>query len=199
MSALDDFYVPAYSVVLNGKVQPRWVQDIISVTFHNSLKDVDSVDLQVNNWDPGEPAHGPGRAGSIPLPQYQYVRPLAGELELWMGYYRQGQDNLQQMMVGEISSMAPNFPASGGSTLTVRALSFLHQFRIQQQTMQFHNRTDSQIAQKIVNEINKEAQAKFAKIKIQMLDSEVNDNIPEKWRDSPGHFSRCTISIPSYF
>jgi phage protein D len=99
------------------------------------------------------------------------------DIEVWMGYYRRGQDKLQQMMTGEISSMAPTFPASGGSTLTVRALSFLHQFRTQQKTMQFKNKTDSEIAQQIVNDINKDVQKKVTKIKIQMLDAEVKDNI----------------------
>ena len=176
MSALDDFYVPAYRVLLNGKVASQLVQDVTSVTFHDSLTDVDSVDLQVNNWDPGEPIPGQSVQGSFRYHNTNTFDPFQ-ELELWMGYYRQGQDTLQQMMVGEISSMAPNFPASGGSTLTVRALSFLHQFRIEQKSMQFVGKTDSEIAQQIVQEINKEAQAKFARIKIQMLDSEVKDNI----------------------
>ena len=175
LSALDDFYVPAYRVVLNGKVQPQLVQDIMSVTFHDSLKDVDSVDLQVNNWDPGEPIPGQAVQGTFRYHNSNMFDPWQ-ELELWMGYYRQGQDNLQQMLVGEISSMSPNFPASGGSTLNVRALSFLHQFRTQQKTLQFRNMTDSDIAQKIVNDINSDVQKKLTKIKIQMLQSEVDAN-----------------------
>jgi phage protein D len=197
MSALDDFYVPAYRVKLNGKVQHQLVQDIISVTYHDSLKDVDSVDLQVNNWDPGEPVTGQAVQGSFRYHNTNTFDPWQ-ELELWMGYYRQGQDNLQQMMIGEISSMAPNFPASGGSTLTVRALSFLHQFRIQQKTLQFIGRTDSQIAQKIVQEINKQAQAKFAKIKIQMLDSEVDANI-QKNGETPWPFLEMHNQYPIVF
>jgi uncharacterized protein len=175
LSFLDDFYVPAYRVVLNGKVDPQLVQDILSVTFHDSLKDVDSVDLVVNNWDPGDPNPGQAVQGKFRYHNTHIFDPWQ-EIDLWMGYYRQGQDNLQQMMTGEISSMAPNFPASGGSTLTVRALSFLHQFRIQQKSLPFKNKTDSEIAQQIVNDINKDAQKKVSKIKIQMLDAEVQAN-----------------------
>ena len=178
LSALDDFYVPAYRLILNGKVQPQLVQDIVSVTFHDSLKDVDSVDLQVNNWDPGEPNPSQAVQGKFRYHNLNTFDPWQ-DLELWMGYYRQGQDNLQQMMMGTISSMAPNFPASGGSTLTVRALSFLDQFRTEQKTMQFKNQTDSQIAQTIVQDINKAAQKKVSRIKIQMLDSEVKNNIQQ--------------------
>lgn len=197
LSALDDFYVPAYRVVLNGKVQRQLVQDIISVTFHDSLKDVDSVDLQVNNWDPGEPTQGHAVQGKFRYHNSKTFDPWQ-DLELWMGYYRQGQDNLQQMMMGEISSVAPNFPASGGSTLTVRALSFLHQFRIQQKTMQFKGKTDSQIAQLIVQDINKDAQKKVAKIKIQMLDKEVNDNI-QKNGEKPWPFLEMHNQYPIVF
>jgi phage protein D len=180
----DDFYVPAYRLKLNGKTQNKLVRDILSVTFHDSLQDVDSVDLQVNNWDPGEPIAGQAVQGKFRYHNTNTFDPWQA-LELWMGYYRKGSADLRQMMTGEISTMAPNFPASGGSTLTVRALSFLHQFRIQQKAMQFKDKTDSEIARQIVQDINKDVKSKIANIKIQMLDSEVDDNITQnhepKW------------------
>jgi uncharacterized protein len=175
LASLDDFYVPAYRVLLKGQPQPDLAQDIVSVTFHDSLTDVDSVDLVVNNWDPGDPIPGQAVQGRFRYSNSNVFDPWQ-DIEVWMGYYRQGQDNLQQMLVGEISSMSPNFPAAGGSTLTVRALSFLHQFRTQQKTMQFRNMTDSDIAQKIVNDINTDVQKKLTKVKIQMLQSEVDAN-----------------------
>lgn len=175
LSPPDDFYVPAYRVVLKGKAQPQLVQDVLSVTFHDSLTDVDSVDLVVNNWDPGDPITGRAVQGKFRYHNSHVFDPWQ-DIEIWMGYYCRGQDMLQQMLVGEISSMSPNFPASGGSTLTVRALSFLHQFRIQQKAMQFRGLKDSQIAKQIVDEINKDAQKKVSKIKIQIPQKEVDDN-----------------------
>jgi hypothetical protein len=175
LPSLDDFSVPAYRVLLKGQPQPQLQQDIQSVTFHDSLTDVDSVDLVVDNWDPGDPVPGQAVQGKFRYHNTHIFDPWQ-DIEVWMGYYRQGQDNLQQMLVGEISSMSPAFPASGGSTLTVRALSFLHQFRIQQKTLQFRDKRESEIAQQLVNDINKDAQKKLKKIKVQMLDKEVKDN-----------------------
>jgi phage protein D len=180
----DDFYVPAYRLKLNGKTQSALVRDILSVTFHDSLKDVDSVEIQVNNWDPGEPIAGKAVQGEFRYHNTNTFDPWQG-LELWMGYYRNGSADLRQMMTGEISSMAPNFPASGGSTLTVRALSFLHQFRIKQKALQFHDKTDSEIARQIVQDINKDVKSKIPNIAIQMLDDEITKNITDnkekKW------------------
>jgi phage protein D len=196
-SSLDDFYVPAFRIILKGKDQPGLVRDILSVTFHDSLTDVDSVDLVVNNWDPGDPIPGQAVQGQFSYHNTHVFDPWQ-DIEVWMGYYRKGKGDFQQMMVGEISSMAPNFPASGASTLTVRALSFLHQFRIQQKTLQFKNKTDSQIAKQIVDDINKDAQKKVAKIKIQMPDDEVQANI-EQNNEKPWPYLEMHNQYPIVF
>jgi hypothetical protein len=187
--SLADFYVPAYKVVLNGlPASEQLIHDIQSVTFHDSLTDVDSVDLVVNNWDPGEPANNQAVQGKFRYHNTHQFDPWQ-EIQVSMGYYRSGQDKLQEMLVGEISTMAPNFPASGGSTLTVRALSFLHQFRTTQKTQQFHGK-DSEIARQIVKDINKDINENLKKkkipnkINIQMDKKEVEDNI-NKETDQP--------------
>lgn len=175
LSSLDDFYVPAYRILLKGHKQPPLEQDIQSVTYRDSLTDVDSVDLVVNNWDPGDPIPGQALQGTFRYSNSHVFDPWQ-DIELWMGYYRSGADNLQKMMTGEIVTMAPNFPASGGSTLTVRALSLLHQFRTKQKTLQFKNLTDSEIAKKIVDDINTDVKKKLSNVTVQMLQSEVDDN-----------------------
>jgi uncharacterized protein len=175
VGALDDFYVPAYRILLKGQAQPPLQRDIRSVIYKDSLTDVDSIDLVVNNWDPGDPIPGQAVQGSFLYSNGNTFDPWQ-DIELWMGYYRGGADNLQKMMTGEIVTMSPDFPASEGSTLTVRALSILHQFRTQQKTMQFKNLTDSEIAKKIVDDINKDVKKKLPNITVQMLQSEVDDN-----------------------
>ncbi|MBV9759633.1 MAG: phage late control D family protein [Acidobacteriaceae bacterium] len=202
LSSQDDFYVPAYRVLLNGKDQQQLVQDILSVTFHDSLTEVDSVDLIVNNWDPGDPVQGQAVQGKFRYHNSSLFDP-GQQLEIQMGYYRRGKDDLQQMMLGKISSMAPNFPASGGSTLTVRALSLLHQFRTKQKTMQFKNKTDSQIAQQIVQDINKDVHSpgggkKIPNIKIQMLDQEVQNNIKQN-KEKPWPYLEMHNQYPIVF
>lgn len=175
VGALDDFYVPAYRILLKGQPQPPLQRDIQSVTYRDSLTDVDSVDLVVNNWDPGDPVPGQAVQGSFLYSDSNTFDPWQ-DIEVWMGYYRSGADNLQKMMTGEIVTMSPNFPASGGSTLTVRALSILHQFRTQQKTKQFKSLTDSEIAKSIVDDINKDLKKKLPNITLQMLQSEVDAN-----------------------
>ncbi len=181
--SVDDFYVPAYRVSLKGKGQPingnpqaYIAPDIVSVTFHDSLTDVDSVDLVVNNWDPGEPVNGQAVQGKFRYHNTDLFDPWQ-DIEVSMGYYRQGKADLQQMLVGQIASMAPTFPASGGSTLTVRALSLLQRFRIKQKTMQFAaDKTDSEIADQIVKDINADAKKILPKINIQIPPAEVAAN-----------------------
>lgn len=175
VGALDDFYVPAYRILLKGNAKPPLQRDIQSVSYRDSLTDVDSVDLVVNNWDPGDPVPGSAVQGSFLYSNSNTFDPWQ-DIEVWMGYYRSGADKLQKMMTGEIVTMSPNFPASGGSTLTVRALSILHQFRTQQKTMQFKDLTDSEIAKKIVDDINKDVKKKLPNITVQMLQTEVEAN-----------------------
>jgi phage protein D len=182
-SSVDDFYVPAYRVSLKGKGQPingkpqaYIAPDIVSVTFHDSLTDVDSVDLVVNNWDPGKQVNNTAVQGKFRYHNTNLFDPWQ-DIEVSMGYYRQGQDQLMPMLVGQIASMAPSFPASGGSTLAVRALSLLHRFRIKQKTLQFlPTKTDSEIADQIVKDINADAQKKLPKINIQIPPEEVAAN-----------------------
>jgi hypothetical protein len=195
--SLDDFYVPAYRVLIKGQPQPPLEQDVLSVTFNDSLTDVDSVDLVVSNWDPGDPIPGQAVQGKFKYHNTHVFDPWQ-DIEVSMGYYRQGQDNLQQMLVGEITTMSPTFPASGGSTLNVRALSFLHQFRTQQKTQQFRGLRDSEIAQKIVDDINTDVKKKLTKIQIQMLPSEVAANI-QKNNEQPQPYLEMHNQYPIVF
>src|ERR1051326_7436616 len=85
LSSVDDFYVPAYQIVLNGKKDPKLVQDILSLTFHDSLTEVDSVDLVVNNWDPGEPVQGQAVQGKFRYHNTNLLDP-GQDVEVKMGY-----------------------------------------------------------------------------------------------------------------
>jgi hypothetical protein len=181
--SVDDFYVPAYRVSLkdkgqpvDGKPQAYIARDIVSVTFHDSLTDMDSVDLVVNNWDPGEPVNGQAVQGKFRYHNSDVFDPWQ-DIAVSMGYYRQGKPDLQTMLVGQIASMSPTFPASGGSTLSVRALSLLQRFRIKQWTKQFDpTKTDSEIADEVVKHINADAKKMLPKINIQIPPAEVAAN-----------------------
>jgi phage protein D len=194
---LDDFYVPAYTVALKGKDQPALQQDILSVTYRDSLTDVDSVELVVDNWDPGDPPNGPPVPGKFRYHNTHTFDPWQ-DIEVSMGYYRQGAKNLTHMMTGEIVTMAPSFPTSKESTLTVRALNFLHQFRTQQKTREFKKKTDSEIAKLIVDDIAADVKKKLSHIQIQMLPQEVKDNI-QKNNEQPIPFLEMHNQYPIVF
>jgi len=194
--SVDDFYVPAYRVALKGKDQPQLQQDILRVTYRDSLADVDSVELEVDNWNPGDPSTG-AVAGTFRYHNTNTFDPWQ-DIEVFMGYYRKGADNLQHMMTGEIVTISPSFPASGGSTLTVRALNLLHQFRTQQKTREFKDKTDSQIAKLIVDDINTDVKKKLSHITIQMLQKEVEDNIKQN-KEKPLPFLEMHNQYPIVF
>ena len=47
-----DFYVPAFLVkVENRELQRDVLSDVVSITYSDSLKEIDSFEMVVNNWD----------------------------------------------------------------------------------------------------------------------------------------------------
>src|SRR5215469_4658754 len=84
LGSLDDFYVPAYRILLKGQTQPPLQRDVQSVTYRDSLTDVDSVDLVVNNWYPGDPVAGQAMQGSFLYSNSNTFDPWQ-DIELWMG------------------------------------------------------------------------------------------------------------------
>lgn len=134
-----DFYVPTFELKLKERVLPKdVVRDVMQVTYKDSLSDIDSFDLTINNWDADtrdfkyvdEETFNPGK-----------------EIELWMGYF--GKDKLRLMMKGEITSLRPSFPSGGQPTLNVSGLNILHRFRQEQISFAYIKRTDSEIAREI--------------------------------------------------
>jgi phage protein D len=181
--SLDDFYVPGYRVLLKGKQQPHLEQDIISLTYNDSLTAVDSVDIVVNNWDPGDPVNNKAVKGKFRYSDSPVFEPWQ-DIEIFMGYFRKGQDQLKLMLLGEIVTMAPTFPASGPSTLAVRALNLMHQFRTEQKTLIFKDQKDTEIAQKIIKDIAGDLKGKLANLKLEMDSKEVKANL-EKEKKRP--------------
>jgi phage protein D len=142
-----DFYVPYFEVKLRGRpLGQDVVRDILQVTYKDNIKEIDSFEITINNWDAekltfkysDEDLFDPGR-----------------EVELWMGYY--GRDRLCLMIKGEITSLRPTFPASGPPTLAISGLNLLHRLRTEQETRAYENPprgiTDSEIARQIGDQL----------------------------------------------
>ena len=47
-----DLYVPAFEIRVNNQLLPNYAsKDVIEVQYKDSVDDIDSFDITVNNWD----------------------------------------------------------------------------------------------------------------------------------------------------
>lgn len=143
-----DFYVPYFEVKIAGRPQSQAVvRDILSVTYKDNITEIDSFELNINNWDAGkrtfkysdDDLFDPGK-----------------EVELWMGYYG---TSLRLMIRGQITGLHPSFPSGGGSALAVSGLNLLHKLRIEQQPKTYENVTDTDVARQIAQRLGIELEA----------------------------------------
>lgn len=134
------FYVPEFEVRLAGEDLPLdVVRDVISVTYRDSVDDIDSFELVVNNWDAsvGRPKYLPASE-----PRFERVFDPGAKITLHMGYAGE----LRQMLTGTITTLEPDFPSGAAPTLSVSGLNELHEFRTEQHTLSWENMRDSDIA-----------------------------------------------------
>jgi uncharacterized protein len=171
-----DFYVPSFKVLIRGQDQPQIIDDVISVSYTDTLKEIDSFDLTVNNWDP---KRGGGARGTFKYSSAHTFDPFQ-DVELFLGYYHNGNDERRRMLLGEITTLTPTFPSSGPSTLTVRALNLLHRFRTRQQTKVFSQKKDSEIAQQIVDDIATDLRQRVPGLTLQLDPAEKSANLRQE-------------------
>jgi phage protein D len=137
-----DFYVPAFEIRLAGRPPGREViRDIMSVTYKDSVQDIDSFEITINNWD---------AANRTFKYSDQKLFDPGQTVDLRMGYLGE----LRAMLKGEITSLRPSFPAGGGSTLAVSGLNILHRFRTKQESATYVDKSDSQIADDISDRLS---------------------------------------------
>jgi uncharacterized protein len=195
----DDFYVPGYKIIISGK-ELRYEHDIQTVTYTDSLNAIDSCDFTVNNWDPDKLSRGKEKAADSPFKYSDEDTFIPWQdMELWMGYYRAGTEDFKRMLVGEISTMSPNFPASGASTLTVRALNMFHRFRIKQATRVFLKQFESDIAKSLVEDIDKDLREKTSQLRLHMDDDEIKRNKEIETKTAPTPFLEMHNQFPIVF
>jgi phage protein D len=168
-----DFYVPGFRIIVKGKELRAVETDVVSLTYTDSKNEIDSAELTVNNWDPN--GNGAGRgwwkysdAGTFDPWQ---------DIEIYMGYYHNGHDELRRMMVGEIVRMTPNFSADGPATLTVRALNVLNRFRNAQITKDYFQKKDSWIFRDIVASVAQQVRQQFPNLDIITDQQEIERNL----------------------
>jgi phage protein D len=161
------FYSPQFEVKIEGVGLPRDVlRDVTQLTYKDNIKEIDSFEITVNNWDPTTRSFkyvgGETRAtldGDTPeARRFKLFEPCNKEIEVRIGYG--GSGDLRLMLRGTFTTMEPNFSSGGAPTLTVRGLNVLHQLRRKQYTTTWGDKRDSEIAENIATLVDKELGAK---------------------------------------
>jgi phage protein D len=131
-------YMPDFRLTLNDALANEARHDVLSVTYRDSINEVDSFELTVNNWDSerGKPKYDPPSARA-----YQTVFTPGTTVKLEMGY----KDALRVMTNGVITAIESSW-SDGPATLTLRGLNHLHKLRRIEHSKRWTNKTDSQIA-----------------------------------------------------
>ena len=118
-----DFYVPRFEVKIAGVNLPLDVlRDVEQVTYKDNVKELDSFELTVNNWDAEAQDFkyvGSETADSLAKnPLHLLFNPCRHNVDVFMGYG----ENLSLMVTGNFTTLEPNF-SSGAPTLNVRVPS----------------------------------------------------------------------------
>lgn len=168
-----DYYVPAFQILIQGEKARVENHDVLSVTYRDDLNEIDSFDMSVTNWD--------AETLAFKYSDIDTFNP-GKDVELWMGYHKDGQAKLRRMLIGEITTMAPNFPSGGGPTLTIRGLNLFHRFRTKQMTQAFVDKKDTEIADILVKDIAKKINesippnSRAPRIELELDPQDVTDN-----------------------
>jgi phage protein D len=147
----NDFYAPDFAVRIRTADLPEIVaRDVISLTYKDSLTELDTVDLVLNNWDD---------ASTAPTNFTYAVDDAAPYADLWtfdqatyyevdMGYQSTG---LVPMLSGTLESLEPHYPADGAPSLAVRLVNRLKLLKDQQNTKTWTDVSTADIARAIAS------------------------------------------------
>jgi Bacteriophage probable baseplate hub protein len=147
-AARQSFYVPTFALYAQGKkVDRQAIHDVMSVTYVDNEKKVDTFTLNVNNWDPTtrRPRYW-GFPKQDEVPKTAAIFAPGNELSLYMGY----EDDRRLMMVGVVKDVRIDFPQSGASNITLDCQSVaLDKMKQQRATDVWTEKTDSQVAKSL--------------------------------------------------
>ena len=144
----ETFYVPQIQVYISGQLlQDSVIEDVIQLTYKDSINEIDSFDLELNNWDADYLTFKFAPPLQTPTEDYTGIFEPGSKIEIWMGY----QDNMRRMMRGVITSLAPTFSESSAPTISVSGLNELQQYRTEQHTYSWLDgtKTDTDIAKEL--------------------------------------------------
>jgi uncharacterized protein len=141
-----DFYAPGFELRIDGVGLPQGVlRDVMEVTYHDDINEIDGFELTVNNWDAtalcckyiGSETAAQLAGTSTAAALYTLFDPGGKSCELALGYI----GSLQSMVRATFQSIDPNFPESGPPVLTVRGSNILQQLRTKKYTYAWSTQT----------------------------------------------------------
>jgi uncharacterized protein len=148
------FYVPHFDIRVGGAGLPDdVVKDVVQLTYKDNVKEIDSIDLTVNNWDEtrrrclyiGSESQRDLPGGAEPDPLAVLFEPGGRKVEVWLGYI----GLLRLVTTVHITSLEPSFSTGGPPTLQVRGLNVLHTLRRKQHSYAWSKTRPSAIAQEL--------------------------------------------------
>jgi len=149
-STQETFYVPSVQLMVRGRaLGAEVIHDLIEVTYKDSVNEIDSFHIEINNWDADERKFKFAPPLKTSKEDFTGIFDPGTEIELWMGY--QNGSNMRRMMVGIITSLEPNFTESGAPTLSIGGLNQIHQLRGEQHTYSWKDKSDTDIAIELGN------------------------------------------------
>jgi uncharacterized protein len=146
-----DFYAPTFELRIDGAGLPQGVlRDVMEVTYHDDINQIDGFELTVNNWDASTrsckyigsetSAQLAGTSNASKL--FTLFDPAGKTVELAIGYV----GNLQTMLSATFQTLEPSFAESGPPVLSVRGLNILQQLRKKKFSYAWTGQTPSAIA-----------------------------------------------------
>src|SRR4051812_38920112 len=80
----ESFYVPHFEVIIAGRGLPDdVVRDVMQVSYKDSIEEIDSFELTINNWDAQK---GTFKYEPPSEPANEKMFDPGQKIELWMGY-----------------------------------------------------------------------------------------------------------------
>jgi phage protein D len=136
-----DFYVPAYQIVVDGSdVIQDLFMEIASVQVDNTLKGADRFTFTVNS------------TFDLELREFAYLEDLfafGNSVEIYMGYKDAG--TLPLMLRGKVTAVQTSFPAAGLPQITVSGYDLSYCMTKGQESDSWADKTDSEIVAEIAD------------------------------------------------
>lgn len=135
-----NFYVPAFSIEIDGKDIKSIGAEVSGVTVDNVLEDADTFSFSVNN---------PYNAAKNEFLWLDNDIFKAGkEVSIKMGYGK----NMELMILGMITSIRASFPAGGASQFEISGYDLCHRMMKGEKSRSWDNKKDSDVVSEIAGD-----------------------------------------------